>query len=293
MLLAQLVLGLALGARAQNVDADHETFALLGWNKGCSVAIAHYTFPKIGEAIADEPVVTRIGTLTIEPGEENPRTRWELALDGKMTWDPRKAAAAKQTLAKAGYTLAGYKEIIRAAPVADTRDLPRLLLSTDTYKSKTTQDYPDPEQYRIAAVYYAPFASCGLLLYRDTTQRKDFYKEMLLRIETPLIRQDRALSHIDNGLLLLDQGDRVSAVAETAIAAQMDPSYAEARYKHAAMLNLDGQTDAAVDELAAAIKLDPALRAKAKDDEDFDSLKGFPRFDDLMAEGNGSTPKSQ
>ena len=283
---ALLAFALLSPARAQDeapaLEADHETFSLIGWNKGCSAAITHYAFPKIGEAIADEPISTRIGTLTIAPGRENAAAHWEYAVDGKLTWDPTKAADAKEKLAREGYNLAGYKEIIRPDAVVDVRDLPRLILSTDTFKSKTTQPYPDPAEYRLAFVYYAPFGSCGMLVYRELGQRKDFYKELLIRIETPRIRHDRALSHIDNGLLLLEQGDRVGAVAETAIAAKMAPDFALAHYKHAALLNLDGQTDAAVDELMRAIQLDPTLRQKAQGDADFDSLKGFPRFDDLM-----------
>ncbi len=285
-----LFANVAAPARAQDaqadagpaLEADHEAFYLLGWNKACSVGLAHYAFPKVGEAIADEPIYTRIGTLTIEPGQENAVEKWAFAAEGKNTWNPRRAADAKSDLAKAGYNLAGYKELIRPEAVVEARDLPRLILSTDTFRSKSTAVYPDPSQYRLAFVYYAPFASCALLVYRELGQRKDFYKEMLIRVETPRIRHDRALSHIDNGLLLLQQGDRVGAVAETAIAAKMAPEYAEARYKHAALLNLDGQTEAAVDELQNALKLDPTLRDKAREDPDFDSLKGFPRFDDLV-----------
>lgn len=273
-----------MGARAEEAAApelDHETFFLLGWNKGCSVAIAHYAYPKVGDAIADEPVMTRIGTWTIEPGKETAVAHWEFEADGRRSFDPDAARKAKAELAKKGYTMSGYKEIVRADPVVEKRDLPRLILSTDTFRSRSTATYPEAG-WRLSSVYYNTVATCGLLVYRELGQRKDFYKEVLVRIETPRIRQDRAIAHMTNGLLLLEQGDRAGAVAETAIAARMAPDFAEARYKHAALLNLDGQTDSAVDELAAALQIDPSLREKAGKDPDFESLRGFPRFDQLM-----------
>lgn len=272
---------LASAAVSSAPEVDHETFFLLGWNKGCSVALAHYAYPKVGDAIADEPVMTRIGTLTIEPGEEKFKQKWAVEADGRRSFDPALARKAKADLARAGYNLSGYKEIVRPDPVVDKRDLQRLILTTETFKSRSTGPFPGPG-WRMAAVYYNTTATCAMILYRQLGQRKDFYTPALIRIETPGIRRDRALAHITNGLLLLEQGERTGAVAETAIAARMAPEYAEARYKHAALLNLDGQTDAAVDELAAALQLEPTLREKAAADADFESLKGFPRFDQLM-----------
>lgn len=279
--LALASLALAQG-KAPPVEVDHETFYLLGWNKGCSVAIAHYAYPKIGDAIADEPVMTRIGTWTIEPGKENAVANWAFEAEGRRTYDPEAARKAKAELAKKGYTMSGYKEIVRGDPVVDKRDLPRLILSTETFKTRSEGPFPDPKRFRPASIYYNTVATCALIVYRELGQRKDFYKELLIRVETPHIRRDRAIAHITNGLLLLEQGERTGAVAESAIAARLAPEYSEARYKHAALLNLDGQTDAAVDELTAALQLEPALRERAASDADFESLRGFPRFDQLM-----------
>jgi hypothetical protein len=272
-------------AQGRPVPVDRETLTVIGWNKDCSVALAHLGYPAVGAAIADEPVRARLGTLTIPPGKEAAEADARVDWDGARTWQAAAFAEAKAELAGEGYTQKGWKETIRPDPVVNERDLPRLIVSTDTLRTKST-DFPDgyPRRWRLSEIHYSPLSAvCGLLVFTDTAAKpnKPFYTYRLVRIGNPGVRSDRALAHVTNGLLLLQNGDRQGALAETGIAALMAPDYAPARYQRAGMLALGGQPEAAVDELAAAVKLEPNYRAKARDDENFDDIRWMPKFQDL------------
>lgn len=281
MPLKTLALLVLLGPPARAQDADHETFRVLGWNrKECSVAVAHYAFPRLGDAIADQPIMTRIGRLSLAPGGEEAQETWLEKAAGKNSWDAPAAEEALAALKKSRHVLPGYAETLRWEPVVDKRELPRLLLTTDTFRTGA-RDWP-PAAYRLAAVHYSPLSSpCGLLLYRHAGLPKDFFQYRLIRIHNPVIRLDRALAHVTNGKLLLERGDAAGALAETAVAAAMAPEYGLARYHHGTMLALHGKTDPALDELATAVGLDPQYRGKARGDRDWESLRWHPRFKEL------------
>lgn len=284
-ILSSLLVLVSASARAQSVPIDHETLTILGWNKNCSVALSHLSYPKVGYAIAEDPVRTRLGALTIAPGQERAASDLRIDWDGKFTWKPGEFGQARAALQAEGYDQQGWVETIRPDPVVDARDLPRLITSTDTLQTAST-DFPRgfPNRWRLSEIRYSPLdAACGLLIFTDKTAPpgKSFYTYRLLRIGNPAVRKDRALAHVTNGLLLLGNGDRDGALAETSIAAVMAPDYATARYQRAAMLCLGGQEDAAVQELAAAVKLDPSYGVKARDDENFADMRWDPRFKDL------------
>lgn len=270
-----------LAAPAAAQEADRESLRILGWSRrDCAVAIAHHAFPKLGDAIADHPIMTRIGALSIPSDAEEAQASWKEEARGKQSWDAYAAQRALEDLKKAGYVLRGASETLRWEPVAPERDIPRLLLTTDTFRTAAS-DWPPPD-FRFAAVHYSPLNSpCALLVYRRVETPKDFFQYRLIRVRNPTIRLDRALAHVTNGRLLLEKGDAAGGLAETAIAAAMAPEYALARYHHGGMLALHGKTGPALGELAAAVRLDPDYARKAREDLDWESLLWHPRFKEL------------
>jgi tetratricopeptide (TPR) repeat protein len=280
---AILLLALAWPARAQKTD--HETLEVLGWDKACGVAIAHYGYPKLGEAIQDLPSYANIGVASIAPGSQAQAVRWLYTAENQGEWSEKEADRAKERLAKLGYAQPGYVETIRPDGVVDKRDLPRLIYSTETFRIDSPGPWPDGS-WRLSKIYYNPLGSCGLLTYTKGGA-KDLFALLLARFGNPGARDDRALSHVTNGLLLLEDGDEDGALAETGIAATMDPTSGPALYHHAALLKLTGHMQEAVAELKAAIALDSSYAQKWKDDPDFGPMRGFPDFARLMTAGFG------
>lgn len=282
-----LILLLAVSAGAANikdVKVEYEKFTALGWGDGCSMAVSHLGYPKLGDAIADEPVMTKIGTVDIAPGEEAQSESWKAAWHGAWSWKPKEAAAALKALSDKGLK-PGLVEELRDAPVVDERDLPRLIQTTDTLHIEASFEPPGPP-WRWTKIYYEPVDACVFFQYERSTGSgktlKTFYDYRLLRIHSVTARQDRALAHVTNGLLLLEQGDLDGGLAETAIAAAMAPGYAPARYHHAALMCLSGaDPEATVDELEAAINLDDKYRQVARQDKDFKSIRWHPKFQEL------------
>ncbi len=277
MLVLVAFLALPLASPARALTADHEKFDFLGWNKQCSAAFGHYAFPKVGEAVV-EPIDTRVGTLTIETEEHASKETLLISFSGAGTWSAETDSAVRAKLREDGYGLMGFVETLRPAPVVDQRDLPRLIESTDTYRASETAWLASP--WRAATVYYSPFASeCALMLY--TFGDKPFYRAVLFRIGNPTVRDDRALAHVTNGLLLFEQGDALGALEEERIAATMAPDFGPARYQLAALLTLNGQLEQALDELKAAIALDSKYKKQAREDRNLDTLREDPRFKTL------------
>ena len=66
-------------------------------------------------------------------------------------------------------------------------------------------------------------------------------------------------------------------------AALQAPELASVRYARASLLAMAARAPEAVAELAAALKLDDALRDKARADEDFADLRDRDDYKDLMA----------
>jgi hypothetical protein len=283
-----LLLLLPASARAASREIvppviDHETLTIVGWDKNCAVALSHLRYPVLGSAIADEPVKTELGVVRIAPGREHAAVAWRVDWEGKRSWKPGVYAQARADLTVEGFSNPGWPETVRTG-TAEARDLPRLLTTTDTFKTRG-EDFPDPARWRLASVYYSPLdAVCGLLVFEDTKAKpgKPFYQYRLVRINNHSIRTDRALAHDTNAMLLLANGDRVGALAETEIAAKMAPDYSTARYLYARMLSLNGKGERAIDELEAAAALDPLLKTKARHEPDFEDLHWMPRYQDLV-----------
>lgn len=259
---------------------DQEKFFLIGWNRACSVALSRYGYPVLGEAIAEDPIMTRIGTLTIAPGSEAQRASWTLSLNGPRSWDPAAASKARSDLKRAGYVLPGLKETMRPDPIAPGRGLEGILRSTEAFKAAPPSGWPKGD-WAPSQIYYSSLDACGLLVYKNTASDRDFFRFLLVRIHHPSARPKRAAAHVTNGLLLLQQGDADGALAETAIAAEMAPENASARYHHGAMLCLKGFTKEALDELEAAVRLDRRYAAKAREDRDWEALSSYQRFQEL------------
>jgi hypothetical protein len=277
----------SLSARAlppdgvEGIDVDHEAWSVVGWNEGCAVAFEHLYYPKLGQAVAGDPISTHLGTAMIHPGREDYVARWVLQAEGKFSRDERQVAKAKADLRAAGYTRAGYPELIQDAPVGDQPLLAETLLSTATLATrlKNTNAWPGPE-WRWAGGSYSPLGTCALLAY-ELRGSPRHYRLLLLRIYNPRVRRERAYAHASNARLLFNAGNLPVAATEAETAALLDPDLPIGRYEHAAMLSMNGYPAEAVKELAAAIRLEPKYRGKARDDVDFDNLRERDDFKDL------------
>lgn len=284
LLLSSLLRAADSGRLMIPVPVDRETLTVIGWDKNCAVALAHLRYPVLGAAIADEPIRAELGVVRIAPGREHAKTDWRVDWEGKRSWKQHVYAQARADLKAEGFIHPGWPETVRTG-TSDARDLPRLLTTTDTFRTRG-EDFPDPRRWRISQVHYSPLdAACGLIVFEDTKSTdtaKKFYDYRLVRINNHSIRTDRALAHDTNAMLLLANGDREAALAETAIAAKMAPEYATARYLYARMLALNGKGDLAMDELEAAAQLEPLLKTKARHEPDFEDLHWMPRYQDLV-----------
>ncbi len=271
----------AAPAAAQSVD--HEVLKFLGWNAACSLAIAHYSYPYIGEAIANEPIVTKIGTLTIPPGKNKSRADWGISWDGSKTWRPMIAGKTMNDFGEAGYGRPGYVETIRPEPIARRPGLEQLLRSTETLKARDRKGWPG-KAWTLARIHYSPLTTCAFVLYELEEAQETFFNYRLVRIYNPAVRTQRARAHVENGLLLFKGGDIEGALEEMEIAAQLSPTTGPARYHHAALLTVSGHMDQALVELDAAIKLNPRYEKMALDNVDFDSLYNDARFKKLTGQ---------
>ncbi len=273
------ILLLAAGPAAGQA-IERETFSAVGWNDACSVAVTHYGYPPLGEGARDEPVLTEIGTLTIPPGAQSARIQWDVNWTGIGTWQPGQAARALSDLAAAGYSQAGFAEIVRPQRISSQPGPAQVLLSTAAFSMRSTAGWPS-RGWNWDQVVYAPLGNCALFVFRADRQDAAFYSFLLLRVYDPSARGRRAQAHLDSAGLAYDAGDLPGALEESAIAAQMVPDLAQARYRHAAMLSLSGRSDESLAELDAALRLDPKLKAKAPHDPDFESLRAFSHFQRL------------
>jgi tetratricopeptide (TPR) repeat protein len=273
---------LGLSAAAQNfedVTVDHETWGVIGWNDACGVAFEHYYYPKLGVDIVNDPISARIGSAAIPPDSEKSAEKWVLEADGRLSWDERTAAKTAKELKSAGYGRAGFPEIIQDAPIGDQPLLAETILSTSTLSARLKSGWPGPE-WRWAGGSYSPLGTCALLSFEKRASPRH-YRLLLVRVYNSRARRDRSYAHATNARLLFNAGDLAVAAAEAETAAQLDPGLPIARYEHAAMLALTGNANEAVDELAAAVKLEPKYGAKAREDLDFADLKVRQDFQDL------------
>lgn len=269
-----VLLAAAPRAAAQNLDEvtiAHEDWKVLGWNDACGVAYSVLSYPQLGQALANEPITTRVGTLTIAPDKEKAVGRWTLEADGALSWDERAYAKAARDLKKGGFSRKGFPEIVRDGPIGDQPLLAATILSTGTLKPRLTSGWPGPE-WRWAGADYNPLATCALLAYESRANRKH-YRFLLVRVYEPRVRQDRAYAHATNARLLFNAGNLDEAVPEAETAALLAPELPIARYEHAAMMALTGRQNEAVVELGEAVKLDHTYAAKARGDMDFRDIR--------------------
>jgi hypothetical protein len=105
--------------------------------------------------------------------------------------------------------------------------------------------------------------------------------EASLKAERELSPEQRQLALRAVGVMQLAQ-DRVRNAADTlAELVVRAPDLAEGQYNYACALARLGDQTGALDHLAAALRLDASLSQHARGDEDFKSLRGTPRFDNL------------
>ena len=275
-----LLLLTLLAGPAEAIDIERETYAIVGWNNACSVAVERYAYPVLGQAIHGEPISSRVGTLSIVSKRPIVETRWVYEADGANTHDKAAIAGFRRKLRKAGFDRAGFHETIRAAPAADSPGAAEVILSTAILEARP-DFWPDTNEWRLGQIHYNPLSTCALLVY-DRIGERDRFKFILTRIYNPGARSDRARAHVTNGRLLFNSGDLAGALEETAIGARTAPEVGAARYQHAAMLALSGRLSAAMDELLAAVKLDGRFAEKAADDLDFESLRVRQDFRELI-----------
>jgi tetratricopeptide (TPR) repeat protein len=280
LLLAALLARPAAAQNFEGVRIDHQSWRALGWNDACSVALEVLTYPQLGDAIATEPISTRVGRMTVPTGRENAATSWTYQADGVLTWRPATVAKVERELRAAGYDRAGFAEMISTASSGVRPEIDAALFSTATLKSRTTTPWPGPG-WRWTAADFNPLSTCALLAFESLAAPRR-WRFRLVRVYNPRVRLDRAYAHAENARLLLNAGDLDAGFAEAETAAALAPELGIARYTHAALLCLTGRMDAAVAELAAAIKIDPSFRARARRDADFGGLRDRQDFRELV-----------
>jgi tetratricopeptide (TPR) repeat protein len=279
--LAGLLALSALPSAAQDnakIHIDHQEWRVVGWNDACGVALTVLSYPKLGEALVGEPISTRAGVLTIPTGKDDAATNWTLAADGPFSFSQKDLDKAESDLRRGGFNRAGYPETILDVPVGDQPLLAEAILSTGTLSPRLKNGWPGYE-WRWSGANYNGLATCGLLVYENREDPRH-YRFLLLRVYNPRTRTDRGYAHASNARLLFNAGNLDAGAAEAETAALLAPDLPIARYEHAAMLALTGRADLAMDELKAAVKLDPKYGAKARSDEDFAELRGRDDFKD-------------
>jgi tetratricopeptide (TPR) repeat protein len=277
-----LALLAALALPAAALDVEREEYKLIGWNDACSAALERYAFPKSGGATLNEPIMTRVGTLSIIARKPDVETRWALEAGGDGAYDKLAVEALRGELRKAGYDRPGFEEDIRDAALAEPPGPAAVILSTAILQARSGA-WPDPRRWRWGRTHYNPLGTCALLVYEQIGARGRF-QFVLTRIDNARARADRARAHTTNGRLLLNNGDLAGALAETEIGARTAPEAGITRYHYAALLALSGRIDDAMRELLAAVERDGRLAGKAAKDEDFDALRKRQDFRELILE---------
>ena len=267
---------LAVGPAAGQM-VERETLSVLGWNNACSVAVQQFGFPPLGEAVQGEPVLTRIGAITIAPGEEISRTVWAVDWKGARTWVKEEALQALAALRAEGYKNPGFTEDIRIPRAGAPHPFEETIFSTSTFGLRAKVPCPSGD-WRWDQVRYSPLGDCGLFIFSRREGGRPFYRYFLLRLYNPSVRIQRAEAHLTNSRLLFEASDLEGALAEAASAAHMRPELASTRYRHAVLLCLSGRLNESVSELGEAVRLDHKLAARARGDPDFSEVYDFPRF---------------
>jgi tetratricopeptide (TPR) repeat protein len=277
---ALLPLLLAVPLAAQEPQLEREELTLLGWNDACSVAVKHHSYPTRGTAIYGEPIGTRLGTMTITPGEQAQKARWFYEASGPNTYDAARIARIEKDLRKLGYKRKGYPETVRPDPSRAQPGLAETILTTATLNLRGGLAWPGKE-WRWSGADYSPLGTCALLIF-DSVEAPPRKAWLMARTYNPRLRLERSRAHAANARLLFSAGELEAATAEAGTAAALAPEAALSRYVHAALLAMSGRDDKAVAELRAAIALDPRKRQEAREDADFESLRARRDFRDLV-----------
>lgn len=82
---------------------------------------------------------------------------------------------------------------------------------------------------------------------------------------------------------LYQAGEYAEAADRGTVLAEANPQYAALFYNVACCESLAGRTADALDHLRHAIEMSERFRAYAKDDSDFDPIRGEPAFEELVA----------
>ena len=268
---------------AAGQTVERETFAVVGWNDACSVAIQQFGYAALGAYIKDEPVRSRIGTITIPPGEDAARTVLTVDWTGARSWERDEAKQALVDLIAAGYKNPGFPEDIRAPHPGAPHPFEDTILSTATFALRAKFKWPGGD-WSWDQVRYSLHSDCGLFIFSRLQDGRPFYRTMLLRFYNPAVRNQRAQAHLTNSRLLFEASDLEGALGEAASAAHMQPELASPRYRYAVMLCLSGHLNESVAELTKAVRLDPKLAAQARADPDFYEVYDFPRFRTLVGD---------
>ncbi|MBI4676761.1 MAG: hypothetical protein HY748_04190 [Elusimicrobia bacterium] len=258
-------------------QVDRERLSIIGWSKGCSVAVEYYGYPGLGAGIFNEPISIQIGSISLKQPAKTAVTDWVINAEGKAVWDQGKARKAVDKLKKSGYALLGSSETVPAAP-SGWPEIDEVLLTTRSLGALSPSGWPVAD-FRLHQIHYSPMGTCTLLVYRWTgSSDRDFFHFVLARMLNPRARVNRAAAHLDLANRLFDRGDLAGALAESALAAAGAQRDAEARYKHAAYLALSGYPEDALDELAEAVRYDKKNKDRARQDPDFESLRKNKSF---------------
>lgn len=265
----------ASAAAAQTLPISREEFEFLGWNDSCSVAVKYLGWPFVGDGVVDEPILTRIGTLTIPPGTTGQRVDWQLEADGSYSWKKSTVKKLLKHIAYEGYNQDGFIEDLHSWSIAHPAD--EILRSTATLSAAASTEWP-PDTFVLSRVYFSPLGSCALTVFRLLDSDYDYFQFLLVRITDVSVRHLRAKHHVDYGRALLEEGEIEAALEETRIAAAVAPGYAHARFHYASLLSVTGRLKTALKELEAAIGIDLSFKKKAMNSIDFESLYKSNRF---------------
>ena len=113
-------------------------------------------------------------------------------------------------------------------------------------------------------------------------QRQDIEKAQNMYREAVRIDQDNKIAYNNIGVTYLHQERYGKAEANFKAALKRDPEYVDALYNLACVATRQGRPGEAVNYLRSAAGINPEAASWAADDQDFETLKGNPEFDDII-----------
>jgi tetratricopeptide (TPR) repeat protein len=119
----------------------------------------------------------------------------------------------------------------------------------------------------------------------DVAERARAYEGMCLRVRERERRPHKPKGFEDilgNGVVLLNRGEYAEAVKAFHNAAEIHPRNEHVQYCLAAANARVGDLSGAVKALRSAIHANPANRAQARSDPDFETLRGREDFEELL-----------